>query len=471
VNRAVIGSLCGALFVLGAAAAASGADGAATTPLPRAGGVAATPATPAPAAATRRLTLAEAVALASGQSPAVDLATQRAKEAESRVGQARAALLPGLGGAASASNRTFNLEAQGITIPALPGQPALREPIGPVDNVDARLRVTQALFDVSAWAKTGAAAHGARQARAERDLAGEASAQAAALAYLRAARARAVATARQSDASLANELFALAEAQVAAGVAPGIDATRAHAQATSARGLLIVARNQLARAQIDLARALGLDPGTAFDLADTLSSDLGGSGAPGDPATALALARERRPDLAAELARQAKAGADRFAIAAERLPRIDAAADYGLSGQHGPDAVATRQVGVAVSVPFLDGLRREARLAEQRAVMRESEIRVRDLGQQIAAEVEDAELDLGSGLEQLDVARERLALAEEELGQARERFASGVAGNIELIDAQVGLSRARDADIDARFTVAAARVALARASGVARTIR
>ena len=63
-----------------------------------------------------------------------------------------------------------------------------------------------------------------------------------------------------------------------------------------------------------------------------------------------------------------------------------------------------------------------------------------------------------------------MALAEAELAQARERFTSGVSGNIEVINAQTSLVRARDAQIDARYAIAAARVAVARAAGVARTL-
>jgi outer membrane protein TolC len=45
-----------------------------------------------------------------------------------------------------------------------------------------------------------------------------------------------------------------------------------------------------------------------------------------------------------------------------------------------------------------------------------------------------------------------------------------VAGNIEVINAQLSFVRARDTDIDARFAAAVARVALARAVGVARLL-
>ena len=68
------------------------------------------------------------------------------------------------------------------------------------------------------------------------------------------------------------------------------------------------------------------------------------------------------------------------------------------------------------------------------------------------------------------IAAERMLLAEDELAQARERFAAGVAGNIEVINAQASLLQARDADIDARFGAAVARVALASAVGVAQSL-
>src|SRR3989441_6129407 len=116
-----------------------------------------------------------------------------------------------------------------------------------------------------------------------------------------------------------------------------------------------------------------------------------------------------------------------------------------------------------VTLPILDGFRREARIAEQNATVSESRVRERDLRQQIAAEVDAALLDLRSAEAQQVVAAERLRLAADELAQARERFKAGVAGNIEVIDAQSHLIRARDTDIDARLPAATARVALARA--------
>ena len=417
-----------------------------------------------------RLSFADAVRVASGQAAPVELATLRTTEADARVRQARSALLPSLAISGAWVNRTFNSKSLGISFPTPPGQPGLPELIGPFDNYDGRVRATQTLFDWSSVGRVRAASAQADGTRAERGATVEGAAQTAATTYLRAARAAAVVAARRADSSIAAELVTLAEAQKRAGVSAALDVTRARTQLVTAQGLLIIARNELDRGRIALARALAIDPATPLELADTLTAGLGSADVPGDRQAALAAALAGRPDLRAEVARGAAARQTGSAIRAERLPRLDLEADYGVNGLTMPSAISTRQVALQVTVPILDGFRREARIAEQNATVSESRVRERDLRQQIAAEVDAALLDLRSAEAQQVVAAERLRLAADELAQARERFKAGVAGNIEVIDAQSNLIRARDTDIDARFAAASARVALARAVGVASTL-
>jgi len=424
------------------------------------------PATPAPL----RLSFADAVRVASGQATPVELATLRATEADARVRQARSALLPSLAISGAWVNRTFNSKSLGISFPTPPGQPGLPELIGPFDNYDGRVRATQTVFDWSSVKRVRAAGAQADGTRAERGATVESAAQTAATAYLRAARAAAVVAARRADSSIAAELVTLAEAQKRAGVSAAIDVTRARTQLVTAQGLTIIARNELDRARIALARALAIDPATPLELADTLAAGLANAEVPGDRQAAVAAALAGRPDLQAEVARGAAARQTGSAIRAERLPRLDLEADYGVNGLTMPSAISTRQVALQVTVPILDGFHREARIAEQNATVSESRVRERDLRQQIAADVDGALLDLRSAEAQQIVAAERLRLATDELAQARERFKAGVAGNIEVIDAQSNLIRARDTDIDARFAAASARVALARAVGVASTL-
>jgi outer membrane protein len=411
-----------------------------------------------------RLSFADAVRRAVGEAPAVELAGLRTDAAEARVRQARGALLPSLSATGGWLDRDFNSKAQGISFPGVPTV------IGPFTAYDARLRVTQTLFDYSSVARVRAARAQATGAGADGGAVAEGAAAGAALAYLRAVRATAVVAARQADSAIAAELVGLAQAQKAAGVSASIDVTRARTQLVAAEGALLVARNQQDRGRLDVTRALGIDPATPLELTDTLTAALPDADVPAAQDAIVALALARRPDLAAELARGEAARTAKAAITAERLPRLELAADYGLSGLTPALAVGTRQVGVQVTIPILDGFRREGRAAEQAAVARESDVRVRDLRQQVSADVQAALLDLASAEAQQGIASERLRLAADELAQARERFTAGVAGNIEVIDAQASLLRARDTDIDARFAAATARVALARAAGAARTL-
>jgi len=423
-------------------------------------------AAPLAAQAPVRLSFADAVRRAAGEAPTVALATLRTDEADAQVRQARSALLPSLSVAGVWVNRDFNSQSLGIPFPPAFSLP---NPVPPFNNYDGRVTVTQTLFDWSNVTRVRAASARADGSRAERGVTVETAAQAAAVAYLRASRAQAVVAARQADSSIAAELVTLAEAQKAAGVSAAIDVTRARTQLVRAEGLLIVARNERDRGRIVLARTLGIDPATPLELADTLAGTLGAADLPAGRDAVLTVALAGRPDLGAELARATAARRTGTAIRAERLPRVGVEADYGLNGMTVPSALSTRQVALEVTIPILDGFRREARLSEQDAVVRESEVRERDLRQQITADVDAALLDLRSAEAQQLIAADQLRLAEDELSQSRQRFKAGVAGNIEVIDAQSNLIRARDTDIDARFAAASARVALARAAGVART--
>src|SRR5437764_14267454 len=75
--------------------------------------------TPAPITPLR-LSFADAVRLASGEVPVVALATLRTDEADARVRQARAALLPSVSVGGVSLNRSFNSRSIGISFPGIP---------------------------------------------------------------------------------------------------------------------------------------------------------------------------------------------------------------------------------------------------------------------------------------------------------------------------------------------------------------
>ncbi|HEX6041100.1 TolC family protein [Longimicrobium sp.] len=420
--------------------------------------------------APQPLSLGEAVQRAATQTAGVAMAGERTAQAEARVGQARGALLPQVSATSGMLNHTFNVDAMGITLPAAPG--TTHEPlIGPVDQFDARLHLRQALFAPADLLRARAARTAVAGSEAEEELVAQTAAQRAAGAYLAAARAQATLQAREEDARLAGELLSLAEAQLEAGVSTGIDVVRARTQKVTADGQVLLARTAAEQAQITLARAMGMAPDARFALTDGLEAAPVLGLVPAEADSAVAVALDRRPELRQLAATTAAAQASRRAVRAERLPRLDLVADWGASGLHATDAIATRQIGVAVSLPIVDGLGHEARLREQDARLREAALRAADLRQQVTAEVDAALLSLATSAQQAQIADQRVQLAQEELSQARERFTSGVAGNVELIGAQASLLHARDAVIEAHFAQSAAAVDLARAVGMAQEVR
>ncbi|HEU4564432.1 MAG TPA: TolC family protein [Gemmatimonadaceae bacterium] len=429
------------------------------------------PATPAPGAP---LTLGDAARLAARQGASVEGARFRAEQADARVSQRRADLLPSLSGVALYNERNFNTATLGLNFP----NPTTGEPSFPPNGMvvpsfpawDMRARVSQTLFDVGAIARVRSAQTAANAAEIAVSDAGEQAAATAAAAYLRYLRAQADVEARGADSVLADSLLLIARELLRSGVGVALDVTRAEAQLAGTRAQLIASRNGRDRARLELLRALNLPVDAPLALADSLPA-LPVDEPPPNEAEAVEAALRTRPDL--RVAEEQMLAAERQigAIRAERLPTIGVFADDGVNGKNTQHLLGTYSWGVQLSLPIFDGLRREARIEEQQAAMSEIDVRRRDLRLQVATEVRGALLDLAAAREQVDAARERLRLAEQELAQSRDRFRAGVSGNADVITASLQLTGARTLVIDALTSYQAARVALARAQGTVTRLR
>ncbi|HEX6534634.1 MAG TPA: TolC family protein [Gemmatimonadaceae bacterium] len=407
------------------------------------------------------LSLGDAARLAARQSASALAARYRAEQAQARVTQRRADLLPTISADAVESGHTLNTATFGFEFPGLDPD---GEIIGPVKTLDFRGHLSQALLDLGALGRVRSARSSAQASRADAASVAEQSAALAAGAYLRTQRADAQLAARLADSVLADSLLGIAREQLRAGVGVALDVTRAEAQVAGVRAQLIAARNERDRSRLDLRRALGLPLDAEVVLADSLSTLPMSDTLPAERA-AIDRAMRTRPDLRAAEAQLEAARQATGAIKAERLPSLEAFGDEGWIGSNSGSKLNTYTWGVQVSLPLFDGLRREGRVQEQEAAAREVETRLRDLRQQAAIEVRGSLLDLLSAREQVDASRERLRLAEQELAQARDRFRAGVAGNADVITASLNLNASRNLVIDALTAYQAARVSLASAEG------
>ena len=118
-------------------------------------------------------------------------------------------------------------------------------------------------------------------------------------------------------------------------------------------------------------------------------------------------------------------------------------------------------------VPVFEGGRAQARRLETNAVVRQRRAEADDLRGRIDVEVREAMLDVTAAAQELVAADATVALATQALTQARDRFAAGVAGNLEVTQAQEALAAASDARLDVLYRHNLAKAALARAVGTA----
>lgn len=412
---------------------------------------------------TIRLTLGETVRLAAQQNVAVQSARYRVEEAQARVKQVRADLLPNVTGLATERRTTLNSAAAfPIELP-IPGIDPNGSILGPLDVFDARARLNQSLFDAAARGRVQAARTGVQAAGAGVGQSADIAATTAASSYLSVLRADAVYQARLQDSTLAADLLRIAQDQLQAGTGIALDVTRARSQLTGARTQLIVARNDRDRTRIELARTLSL-PLVNLQLMDSLSSLPTNVNA--TEQAALDVAYHNRSDLRALELEAHAARQEASAIQKEALPSVGVQADYGVSQRNGRSYLPTYDLGLAFSVPIFDGFRRQGRAQEQTSAARDLENQARDLREQVEADVRTAVLNLASSAEAVAAARDRLALAEQEVSQARERFQAGVASNADVISASQSLNVARTVLVDALTSYQASRVALARAQGI-----
>jgi outer membrane protein TolC len=249
-----------------------------------------------------------------------------------------------------------------------------------------------------------------------------------------------------------------------AGTAAGIETTRAQVQVENQRQRVIYFENELAKQKLQLARAIGLPLGQAFDIADRFPyRALEGL----TPEDALKQALEARSDFksAKELVKAATAA--KQAAIGSMLPSVGVAADVGQIGPSWSSAQRTFSAAAAVSIPIFQSGRDRSRLIMTDASLKQEQAQLADLQAKIEFEVRAALLDVAAADQRVRVAQSAADLAALQLTQAEDRFVAGVANHVEVVQAQEAVATATDNLISSRLDHSLAKAALARALGLA----
>ncbi len=397
------------------------------------------------------LSLEGAIGLALKNNYDLLLAQEAIRESEGVAFTRLGAMLPNLSGeTAGWRQKTFD----GV----FGGRPRTSTPR---DIYDLRARLRQPVFSLNLIRQWRAGRVGVEIAGKEAEVARRDTIATAAVLYLEALRGEAAVKARESNVALNQELLKLTKGRKRAGAATGIDVVRAQGQLESERRLLLVARNERKRAQLNLIRGMGIPDRTPLALTGKLVLQDHES-MTADEAVLQALTH--REELRAQAQRERFAKLSLDAITGERVPAVEIRGDYGLIGEEFGDRLATYLVGAFLTVPLFDG-QREGRYSETKSQLRQAEIQTRSLVQQISLEAREAQQTLESTRDQVLVAREALRLALEELRLSRKAFSIGTLTHFEVIGTQIRLAGTRDTAIDALFSYNAARVNMARAQG------
>jgi outer membrane protein TolC len=182
--------------------------------------------------------------------------------------------------------------------------------------------------------------------------------------------------------------------------------------------------------------------------------------------TAFERALNNRADYQAATAQLRAAEASKSAAIAERLPAVDLDADYGTIGPALWNNHGTFTLTGSVRMTLFDSGRIRADIEQADAFVEQRKAEQSDLRQRIDQDVRNALLDLQTAADQVELARSSVDLARQTLTQAQDRFAAGVADNLEVVQAQNAVANASETYIGSVYAHNVAKVELARALGI-----
>ena len=373
--------------------------------------------------------------------------------------RALSALLPNLTTATSLGVRQNDLKATiGIDVP---GQPPV---IGPYGVFDTRAYLNQSIFSWESIQRARSSAAQVKSARYSYKNARELIVLVVASNYLLVIADQSQVESALAQRDTAKVLFHQTTDQHKVGLAAAVDVLRSNVELQAREQRLIVARNNLAKQKLVLARAIGLPAGQTFDITTEVTY-LSLETATLDEALQQAFAS--RADYKSQTEQVRSAELQKKAASAERYPTVSAVADYGAIGTNPASSHGTINAAAVLRVPIFEGGRIHGDNLVADSLLTSATQQLEDLRASIDQEVRDAFLDLQATAQEVSVEKNAVQLATETLQQSRDRFASGVTDNIEVVQAQQSLADANDAYIASLYLYNVAKISLARATGVA----
>ena len=248
------------------------------------------------------------------------------------------------------------------------------------------------------------------------------------------------------------------------GVASKYDELRAQVDVANFRAELIRQENNLVLAKTGLLRTLGTATDAQIHLQDRLKH------VPVEVALeeAIKVAYKNRPDLyMAELNIRMQRENVRV-LHSTYLPEVDLALSTGTARERDSDDEwsGTQRAALEMNWPLFDGFGREGELIAAKARLKQREIELKSVEEDVFLDVQQALLNLKNAEEYVESQRLNLQHAEEGLRLAMTGYREGVNTEVEIVDARSALTEARGNYYKALFDHSMARLSLDQARGL-----
>ncbi|MBM4136728.1 MAG: TolC family protein [Nitrospira sp.] len=252
-----------------------------------------------------------------------------------------------------------------------------------------------------------------------------------------------------------------AKAFYTVGTKPKFDVTKAEVDLSNSKLNLIRSENVLRLAVVKLNNAMGVPDAPEYILEDNLSLQKYNI----TFEDALTDAYKNRPDLKSIIAKK-KAAEESIELAKKGYyPVLTGNAAYNWSGERFPLEHGWN-VGATLSFPIFSGFLTKYQVEEAKANLNVLTANEESVKQTVSLEVQQAYLNLKDAEERIPTAELTVRQAEENFEIANGRYTAGVGNPIEVTDAEVSLSNAKTAYIQALYDYKVAWASLEKAMGI-----
>jgi len=251
------------------------------------------------------------------------------------------------------------------------------------------------------------------------------------------------------------------------GAASDFDVLRAEVELSNFRAEMIKQQNRIHLAKTSLLKIMGVSQQSEVELSDSLEYE------PMKPVLeeAVRIAYENRPDLyQAHLNLKLQKEAVRIAKSAY-FPKIDLFFTHEWSRPNPRDTTKIEwdkawEAGAMINIPIFDGFRRDGRLIQEKAALRQREIDLVNTEEKTLLEIQQALLSLRDAEELVESQKMNLLRAKEGLRLAQVGYREGINTEVEVVDARAAHTRAKAYYYQAIYAHCLAKLQLQKAMGL-----